>query len=102
MDGTSQGAAVVDGANALHVYNAGATTEAVLVAFGTTQVIADTALTLTSDGAPEHATTGYAYVPAFADVGKVQKIPIPEGALFYALANAVDSDTNLVVVSQKY
>ena len=102
MDGTAQGGAVVGGANQLHIFNSGATTEAILVAFGTTQALADAALTLTTDGSPESATTGDLYIPAFADVAEVRKVPVPEGALFYSMANAVDSDTNVVIVSQTY
>lgn len=103
MDGTAQGGAIGSGVTKLQVYNKGATTEDIYVGFGSTQTEADDNLTMTTDGAPEKATTGH-LIPAVADAGSaaLQSLNVPSAAIggFYAVANAEDGDTQVVSISQ--
>lgn len=103
MDGTAQGGALSTGVTAVQVYNKGGATEDIYITFGATQAEADDDLTMTTDGAPEKATTGH-LIPAVADVGALalQVLNVPPAALggFYAVANAEDSDIQAVVISQ--
>jgi hypothetical protein len=103
MDGTAQGVALASGVKLgggkIHVANRGATTEAIRIAFGTSEVNAESNLNMTTDGAPEHATTGY-YLEAVADGPGSVVLRVPATATHYAVANAVDSDTQVVSVTQ--
>lgn len=95
MDGTAQGVALSSGARVIEVINRGATTEAIRVAFGTSELNAEANLTI-STGA---ATTGR-YIPSPAD-GKGEAIlGVPANATHYAVANAVASDTQVVSIIQ--
>ena len=103
MDGTAQGGAIATGVTKIQFYNKGAATEDIYVAFGATQAEADGNLTMTTDGVPEKATTGH-YIPAVADAGAnaLQILTVPPASIggFYAVANAEDSDVQVVKVSQ--
>ena len=99
MNGTAQAVALASGAERIHVVNRGATTEAIRVAFGTSASNAQGNLSMTTDGAPEHATTGY-YIPAIADGIGEAVLGTPALATHYAVANAVDSDTQVVSITQ--
>jgi len=103
MDGTAQGVALATGVKlgqgSVHFNNRGATTEAVRIAFGTSELDAESNLNMTTDGAPERATTGY-YLEAVADGQGSVTLRVPATATHYAVANAVDSDTQVVSVTQ--
>lgn len=97
MDGTAQGVAIATGATKIQFANRGATTEAIRVAFGTSELDAEGNLNI----AAAAATTGY-YIPAAADGGSqsVIVLGIPAAATHYAVANAVAADTQTVSVTQ--
>lgn len=99
MNGTAQSGAIATGAVKIQFCNLGATTEAIRVAFGSTALIAEGNLTI----AAAAATTGY-YIPALADAGAgaCVVLGVPTEALggFYAVANAVAGDVQVVTVNQ--
>lgn len=97
MDGTGQAVALAAGARSLLIYNQGATTEDLRVAFGASSAAAITALTVSGS----RATTGL-YMPAAVDnvaFGAV-KLGVPNGATHYAMANATASDVQVVTITQ--
>lgn len=97
MDGTGKSEALASGARSLLIYNQGATTEDLRVAFGTSSANAITALTVSGS----RATTGL-YMPAAVDnvaFGAV-KLGVPDGMTHYAMANATASDTQVVSITQ--
>ena len=105
MNGTAQGGAIGSGVTKLQIYNKGAATEDIYVAFGATQTEADDNLTFTTDLAPEKATTGHP-IPAVADAGAnaLQVLNVPSAAIggFYSVGNAEDSDVQIVIIAQGY
>ena len=100
MDGTAQGGALSTGVTKIQVYNSGATTEGIYIAFGATQAAADDNL---GPFATAIATTGH-YIPPVADVGALalQVLGVPTAAYggFYAVANSVVGDVQVVQISQ--
>ncbi len=101
MDGTAQAVVLASGVGRVRVYNQGATTEAIRFAFGTSEADAQANLTMTTDGAPERATTGI-LIPAEADNPSqcIQILGVPDQATHFAVANAVDSDVQVVNIIQ--
>ena len=103
MNGTAQAVALASGVSLgdgrIHVVNRGATTEAIRIAFGTSAANAQSNLNMTTDGAPERATTGF-YLPSIADSDGWIILGVPALATHYAVANAVDSDTQVVSITQ--
>ena len=99
MDGTAQSVALATAATKVFVVNTGATTEDLLFAFGTSAANAESNLNMTTDGAPESATTGH-YIPSPADSYGSVVLGVPSDATHYAVANATDSDTQVVWVTQ--
>ena len=99
MDGTAQSVALATGTTKLRIVNTGATTEDIRIVFGASASAAETNLTMTTDGAPEHATTGMLIQPEADGVGTVV-IGVPSDATHYAVANAVASDTQVVNITQ--
>ena len=102
MDGTGQSEAIATGVTKLQVVNTGATTEAIYIGFGASAAEAITNLAITTDGAPEHATNGH-YMPSPVDAPAVSPVlNVPAAAIggYYAVCNAVDSDVQVVIVSQ--
>lgn len=101
MDGTAQSVAlastVASGCGRVHVVNTGATTEAIRFAFGTSAANAEAGLTIAASA----ATTGF-YIPAAAEGGKPETLGVPSYATYYAVANAVASDTQVVAVTQGF
>jgi len=101
MDGTAQSVALATGvklgAGRVYFANQGATTEPVMVAFGTSAANAEANLNI----AAAAATTGH-YIPAAADAGSqsAQTLGVPALATHYAVANAVAADTQVVTVTQ--
>ena len=101
MDGTAQGVALASGVKLgvgkVQFANRGATTKAIRVAFGTSELDAEGNLNI----AAAAATTGY-YIPAAAEGGpqSVVVFGVPALATHYAVANAVASDTQVVSVTQ--
>ena len=97
MDDSVQGVLIRSGQVAVDIYNTGATTEGIYVAFGTSEVDAETNLTLSTD----HATTGY-WVPPEGDsaVHCRQRFTVPTGATHFAVGNDTASDTQVVRICQ--
>ena len=97
MNNTAQGAALATGVTKIQVINTGAATEAIYVAFGTSELDAESNLNHSTD----HATTGV-YIGAMADVGAaaVQTLDVPSTATHYAVENAVAGDTQVVKINQ--
>jgi hypothetical protein len=97
MNGTAQGVVLATGATKVQFANLGATTEAIRVAFGTSELDAEGNLNI----AGGLATTGY-YIPAAADAGgaSVAVLDAPVGSTHYAVANAVLGDTQTVAITQ--
>jgi len=97
MDGTAQTGAIATGATKIQFVNLGATTEAIRVAFGTDATDARNNLNVLAGA----ATTGY-YIPAEAEGGSqsVVVLGVPAAAEYYAVANAVATDTQVVAVNQ--
>jgi len=99
MNGTAQGfaldAAVSLGQGRLYVVNTGAATEAVRIAFGTSELDAEANLTHSTN----RATTGV-YLHAPADGPGAILLGVPSDATHYALENAFAADTQTVVVTQ--
>ena len=97
MDNTAQGIALATGATKIQFINTGATTEAIYVAFGTSELDAESNLTHSSD----HATTGY-YIGSMADYGAaaIQTLSVPAGSTHYAVENAVAGDVQVVKINQ--
>lgn len=100
MNGTAQAVALADGVTKVRFLNGGATTEDIRVAFGTSAAAAQAALTMTTDGAPERATTGYRIKTAADGYNPDVILGVPAGSTHYAVANAADSDTQTVSVTQ--
>ncbi len=100
MNGTAQSVALATGVLKLKVINRGSTTEAIRFALGTSAANAEGKLNMTTNGAPERAVTGD-YLPAAADQGDGKEFyGVSEGMTHYAIANAVDSDTQIVSITQ--
>ena len=97
MDGTAQGIALTADMTKVQFVNLGVTTEAIRVAFGTSELDAEANLAIVAAA----ATTGY-YIPASPEGGSqsVVVLGVPEGATHYAVANDVAADTQLVAVNQ--
>ena len=97
MDGTAQGIALTADMTKVQFVNLGVTTEAIRVAFGTSELDAEANLTIVAAA----ATTGY-YIPASHEGGYqyVVVLGVPEDATHYAVANDVAADTQLVDVNQ--
>lgn len=99
MDGTAQSGAIATGAIKLQFCNLGVTAEPIRVAFGATAVEAEDNLNIAAGA----ATTGY-YIPALADAGAGACVilGIATAALggFYAVANAIAADTQVVAINQ--
>lgn len=100
MNGTAQGVAlatgVKNGGGKIRIVNRGATTEAIRVAFGTSEANAEANLAISAAA----ATTGY-WIGTAADGHKAEVIlGVPADATHYAVANAVASDTQVVSVTQ--
>jgi hypothetical protein len=93
MNGTALGYLIDTRATKVRVYNAGATTESMYVAFGTTELLAEAALV----HATNIATRGY-FVPAAADVPTSADVifTVPPDAKYIAFENAVAGDTQTV------
>lgn len=100
MNGTAQAVALATGVSRLRVVNRGATTEDIRVAFGASEAAAQAALTMTTNGAPERATTGF-WIGSAADGFDADAVlGVPATATHYAVANGTDSDTQVVSVTQ--
>lgn len=100
MNGTAQSVALATGvklgSGRVRVYNAGATTESIRFAFGTSASNAEANLTHVTN----RATTGM-IIPAIADSEKGLDIfGVPALATHYALENAVASDVQIISVTQ--
>ena len=99
MNGTAQSGAIATGATKLQFCNLGLTTEAIRVAFGSTALEAEGNLNIVAAA----ATTGY-YIPSLTDAGAgaCVVLVVPTAALggFYAVANAVALDVQIVAVNQ--
>jgi len=97
MDGTAQGIALTADMTKVQFVNLGVTTEAIRVAFGTSELDAEANLAIVAAA----ATTGY-YIPASPEGGSqsVVVLGVPEDATHYAVANDVAADTQLVAVNQ--
>lgn len=97
MDGTAQSGALSSGTLKVQFVNLGATTEAIRVAFGTSAADAEGNLNISAAA----ATTGY-YIPAATQSpsGHIVTLGVPKAATHYAVANAVASDTQTVIVNQ--
>ena len=101
MDGTAQSVALATGvklgAGRVYFANQGATTESIRVAFGTSAADAESNLNI----AGGFATTGH-LIGAAADVGSqsAQILGVPALATHYAVANAVNLDTQDVAATQ--
>lgn len=97
MNNTAQFIALSADTTKLQITNLGATTEAIRVAFGTSEATAEDNLTIVANA----ATTGY-YIPAIADAGAaaIREIGAPSGSTHVAICNAVAADTQTVLVVQ--
>ncbi len=100
MNNTAQGIALAAttslGKGRIRVTNLGATTEAIRVAFGTSELNAEANLTIDTN----RATTGV-YVPAAIDgLNPTVLLAAPHNATHFAVANAVAGDTQVVAVEQ--
>jgi len=96
MDGTGQALALATGTLKLKVVNRGVTTESIRVAFGTSSANAIANLTITTGA----ATTGD-YIASSADQGDGTIIyGVPANATYFAVANAVAADTQVVSITQ--
>lgn len=99
MDGTAQVVTLPTGcklgAGKVRVYNQGATTEDIRIAFGTSSANAEANLTISG----ARATTGIVIDP-YADVGILclQEFRVPANATHLAVANATAADTQAVQV----
>ena len=97
MNNTAQFITLSADTTKLQITNLGAATEAIRVAFGTSEGTAGDNLTIVTNA----ATTGY-YIPSIADAGAgaIREIGVPSGATHVAIANAVAADTQTVLVVQ--
>lgn len=99
MNGTAQSGALSTGVTKLCVYNKGATTEDIYLAFGATALEAEGNLTHSTD----HATTGH-LIPNKADMPNAayQIVNVPSAAYggYYAVENDTAGDIQVVVISQ--
>ena len=96
MNDTAQAVALATGALKVKVVNRGATTEAIRFAFGTSAANAQANLTIVSGA----ATTGD-YLPSAADQGDGEMVyGVPALATYYAVANALASDVQIVSITQ--
>ena len=99
MNGTAQGVALASGVSLgngyIYVVNRGATTEAIRIAFGTSELDAEGNLTIATGA----ATTGH-YLPSIADSDGWVILGVPALATHYAIANAVASDVQVVSITQ--
>ena len=99
MNGTAQGVVLATGValgqGSVHFNNRGATTEAVRIAFGTSELDAESNLNISAAA----ATTGY-YLEATADGPGTVVLKVPATSTHYAVGNAVASDTQVVAVTQ--
>lgn len=101
MDGTAQSVALATGVSLgggrVYFANQGATTESIRIAFGTSAANAESNLNI----AGGLATTGH-LIGANADVGSqsAQTLGVPADATYYAVANAVNGDTQVVAITQ--
>lgn len=103
MDDTAQSVALSTGVKLgkgrVSFTNRGASTEAIRIAFGTSAANAEANLTIDTGA----ATTGY-FLPATVSTtdqaGNTEILGVPALATYYAVANAVASDTQPVSIVQ--
>ena len=95
MNGSAQGVALATGATKIRVQNRGVTTEAIRVAFGTSELNAEANLTYTTA-----AATGFWIGAAVDGFDSAVVLGVPADATHYAVGNAVASDVQVVSVTQ--
>jgi hypothetical protein len=97
MDGTAQSLALKNDTTVVDIYNHGATTEDIRVAFGASAAAAETNLTIATGA----ATTGYIIPPEGDNIEHCRmRLGVPSGSTHVAVANAVATDVQVVSIAQ--